>query len=348
MIINKTYGVFILLFYAIFSHGAFEFRSYKTGHKALDGALRTDFFDQVRATFNCGIFVETGTSDGSTTLQATRFFKEIHTIELHPELFGRSRRRLAPHAHVKVYNGSSPSILKQILPTLHGSVLFWLDAHYSGEGTALNAETEYDPTAITPICDELRAIKESSIQDCVILIDDVRLFSSVINDAEYHCCWGFPSINEVVKILKEINENFEIVILGDILLSYDRTKYTVATTPTVKACTASRLFDGSEMSSEQLMSFETEVMKATPIEEQYISLLYSIMCKNNYSLFHYDLWHALILLKQHHYSEAQNILNRILHRSSESNPIVGMSRQSMPYTDSRIQRYLDWAIYNAI
>lgn len=53
-------------------------------------------------------------------------------------------------------------------PTENALILFWLDAHYSGAGTARGFDE-------TPILEEMQVIRKRHQPD-VILIDDARLF----------------------------------------------------------------------------------------------------------------------------------------------------------------------------
>jgi len=53
-----------------------------------------------------------------------------------------------------------------------GRILFWLDGHYSGEGTACGDQ-------VSPILQELDLIKAHPRRDHCILIDDSRLFTGV-------------------------------------------------------------------------------------------------------------------------------------------------------------------------
>ena len=56
-----------------------------------------------------------------------------------------------------------------MINTSNGRILFWLDGHYSGEGTGGCDE-------VCPIIAELRLIAQSKRKDHCILIDDARLF----------------------------------------------------------------------------------------------------------------------------------------------------------------------------
>jgi hypothetical protein len=115
------------------------------------------------------ILVETGTYRGDTAIALSRNFDRIVSVELSPELHAKAARR-ARHVHnVQFLLGDSASVLPDILATLHEPALFWLDAHYSGTGTALGDE-------VSPISTELNAVLGHSVRGHVVMIDDAREF----------------------------------------------------------------------------------------------------------------------------------------------------------------------------
>lgn len=119
--------------------------------------------------FSIRVLVETGTNHGDTVSAALRRFTTIYSIELMPQLWESAQRRFARQPRVKLRLGDSARELPLILDELSEPALFWLDAHYSGRGTA-RADKD------TPVGQELLAISEHRIRDHVILIDDARLF----------------------------------------------------------------------------------------------------------------------------------------------------------------------------
>jgi hypothetical protein len=90
-----------------------------------------------------------------------------------------------------------------MLGDARGRILFWLDGHYSGHGTACGEQ-------VSPILKELNIIKCQSRHDHCILIDDVRLFV----DAD-----GYPSLEETKAKLLEINPRYTISVDGDCLVA---------------------------------------------------------------------------------------------------------------------------------
>jgi hypothetical protein len=74
------------------------------------------------------------------------------------------------------------------LARLSEPACFWLDAHFSGEGTARGA-------ADTAICGELEAILKHPVRGHVILVDDARYFRGKS---------GYPSLDELLAWVRQI------------------------------------------------------------------------------------------------------------------------------------------------
>lgn len=118
-----------------------------------------------------GTFVETGTYMGDTTSFARRFSKRVISYEPDNRLFDLAKLRFKAAPDVTILHASSDEGLANLTPTLDGAVTFWLDAHYSGEGTYMGQQ-------VSPIELELAAIEAhlSAMPSCVVMVDDVRGF----------------------------------------------------------------------------------------------------------------------------------------------------------------------------
>lgn len=129
---------------------------------------------ELQTLLGLSIFVETGSGSGNTAGAAAAYFKEVHTIELHEPTFRQTRADLVQFPNVTCHFGESADVLMALRPQLVGKpVFFWLDAHYSGEGTACGPVE-------CPVFSELAAIELcNSGQPLVVAIDDARLFLGV-------------------------------------------------------------------------------------------------------------------------------------------------------------------------
>lgn len=303
---KKSLFLFAVLFIATNAQNLLEFKDYK-----INGALDSNFIKQLVEIFNVDTFFETGTYLAQTTYNTIPYFKTIVSVELHDELFTIASKKLAPHNNVQCYHGKSPEVIKKVAPTIEGSILFWLDAHYSGEGTAISGNNQEVPEAITAIREELKAIEEAQISDCVILIDDIRGFGTEINGQLFLGCWAYPTLQEVQQQLLRINPNFELALLGDMLLAYDKDQAHPQFSNTVKACTKTRLFDGSNLCDQELHELEETIKNAPIHEKNFIKSLYERMTNCNDPMFWHDLWYGLISLGLKDYSEALNAFIKV-------------------------------------
>ena len=127
--------------------------------------------------------VETGTHRGEMVAAARSWFTEIHTIELAPAFADLARKRFRRSPEVHVHEGDSATILPDVLDRLSGPAVFWLDAHYSQDGTARGDKD-------TPIEAELAVLLPHPYAR-VLLIDDARLFGQ----------GDYPSLTRVEELV---------------------------------------------------------------------------------------------------------------------------------------------------
>jgi hypothetical protein len=121
------------------------------------------------------IFVETGTYMGDTVNNVLSNFNKIYSIELSPNYSILAENRFKKYKHVSIVNGDSSKLLNHICKLINEPVFFWLDGHWSGGDTAQGSKD-------CPLLEELKAINENLKSDCIIAIDDVRLFGTHINE----------------------------------------------------------------------------------------------------------------------------------------------------------------------
>jgi len=151
----------------------------------------------------CRSFIETGTFYGQTVNRLRRHFDCIVSIELYNPLFEYNRKAFRKCKNVRMIHGDSASRLGEAIESTSGNILYWLDGHYSGEGTAIGE-------SISPIYMELGIIRERYRKGDCILIDDARMFTGE---------GGYPPIGEVIEILKGIDLGFDVSIDGDCIVA---------------------------------------------------------------------------------------------------------------------------------
>lgn len=156
--------------------------------------------------FALRVLVETGTNFGQTVSSAIGTFDTIYSIELDEALWNHASRRFAGRADVRLRRGDSARELSGILAELREPALFWLDAHYSGDGTARG-------TGDSPIMQELASIAAHQVRAHAILIDDARLFVGRDGYPTLEACrglirqwWpahGYDVSDDVIRVLPE-------------------------------------------------------------------------------------------------------------------------------------------------
>ncbi len=137
------------------------------------GSLSRSFVAEISMNFALSTFIETGTFKGDTIASLCQDFDKLISIELSEDLHEQARRRFASCPNVTLIKGNCASQLPRALDKCDGCGAFiWLDAHYSGGGTAKGARN-------TPIVQEVESIHRCGTGRDVIVIDDLRLFWEV-------------------------------------------------------------------------------------------------------------------------------------------------------------------------
>jgi hypothetical protein len=137
--------------------------------------------------------VETGTLFGDGAEELRQHFKEVHTIEIQPQLHAFAQNRFAEFPQVHCHLGDSVEVLRELAPRLLEPTLFFLDAHWSGgrvtpwgrsrwKGYGVETGHRGDPRQVplarqqAPLDEELTCLYQSFKPPCAIVIDDINLF----------------------------------------------------------------------------------------------------------------------------------------------------------------------------
>jgi hypothetical protein len=161
--------------------------------------------------------VETGSAAGGSARLAATLFKKVFSIELVED---RIELENVP-PNVSFLQGDSTELLPEIisellkLKTAKGAeerqwVLFFLDAHYSGDTPN---ESDYPEC---PVLEEIKIVSEYG-EDAIIVIDDARLFFG--SPPHPHDPTEWPSICEIFHLLKEKFPYHHITIEDDYVLA---------------------------------------------------------------------------------------------------------------------------------
>ena len=146
-------------------------------------------------------FVETGTFFGDTVAALRTSCGSIISIEISPQLFENARQRFAGCANVDLRLGDVVTEFPKVLASLNRPAVFWLDAHWSGEGTGRGVVD--DPILLT-----LRHLANHPIRSHTLLIDDARCF-----DGQE----GRPGLADAILAIRAINERYRILFHADII-----------------------------------------------------------------------------------------------------------------------------------
>lgn len=268
------------------------------------------FFTRIKSFADVDTFVESGTYLGHTAAQAGLCFENVHTVELMTNFYQQAMVYLKDYTNISVYQGDSVQIFSQVLPKLVDQkkhILFWLDGHFMScmsfpeDQKLIEGKVNY-----TPIMQELATIKSSGVANSIILIDDIRLFGTALNNKRIERIGDehYPLIGDVCRLLESCNLSCRI--FGDILIAYDKST-TLPFSPLIDACTISRFFDGNNYSIQQILCAEQLIAQAQGQESESIKELYIAFSKpwrwSNRSP-HYNLWYGLILQQEGNHAEA--------------------------------------------
>jgi len=298
--------------------------SLEFGKEFPKGCLSINFLSVLKEMFNATNFIETGTHLGYTTSNAAQIFDKVETIELSSELAARARENLSAYKNTTVYDGDSSLILNQVLSTISGKAIIWLDGHFSGYfnggDTALGSIN-------TPIKAELKCIKDSGIKNSIVLIDDIRLFDKLVNIVPQLDLGGYPDISEMCSMLLDINPDYEIVVMGDMLMAFEKSA-DIEISEVLKAYSLLRLT--SNYNSENLIEAEKSITNASGAELQTIYDLYNLYSSlDQFKLYgigsHYVLLYSLTLLKDQQYDSALQLLNGPIKLGLDTNYIANLS-----------------------
>lgn len=150
-----------------------------------------DLLLQLTAKYPVEHFIETGTLLGDTAAWAAEHFAHVVTIEADATHHARAAKRFAGNRRIEVILGASHQVLPNLLPKLTGRAVFWLDGHWSGEGTA-GEDCE------CPVLDEIAAIYRWGTGH-IVLVDDARMFMAPPKPPHKMDAW--PDLAEVAAAL---------------------------------------------------------------------------------------------------------------------------------------------------
>src|SRR5579872_7115269 len=98
---------------------------------AINFSIDSGLLAMLKQVLPVDVFVETGTFHGDSINIAKNYFKTIYSIELSVELYEKALIKYQAHPSIKIVQGDSAKILKNIVSSLLGqAIVYWLDAHW--------------------------------------------------------------------------------------------------------------------------------------------------------------------------------------------------------------------------
>ena len=173
------------------------------------GDVPISLSQMLRDSLGLAAAVETGTFMGRGAQALRSVFPRVWSIELSDELYYAACREISAPGLTFVY-GSSVQVLPALLTEIAEPALFWLDGHYSGEGTA-GVEME------CPLLEEIAAIDASpNAPRSVLLIDDARLFLGPPPDPHKPDHW--PTLMSVLDTLRTKHDRY-LTLFEDMVIA---------------------------------------------------------------------------------------------------------------------------------
>ena len=115
-------------------------------------------------------YIETGTYYGLNLEEVVDEYKQIYTIEIEKKWVEYNEEKFEDKNNIQIIEGDSSVKLPELCSEIEEGVTFFLDAHYSGEGTGYKEKT-------SPIIKELESIFYRKNNKDIILINNLRIFN---------------------------------------------------------------------------------------------------------------------------------------------------------------------------
>lgn len=146
---------------------------------------------------NYNNFIETGTYMGGTIIPLSKYYKQLYTIEINPNAYIHSKNlaKQSKISNINFYLGDSSKIITEIIPELDGPTIYFLDAHTTDNGSGFTGKGDVD----VPLLEELNIINELDKRECVIIIDDLRLFGIESGKMTANADWTNITLSNILN-----------------------------------------------------------------------------------------------------------------------------------------------------
>lgn len=142
---------------------------------------------------NYKIAIESGTFIGNGTIKLSKYFEKVYTIEIDENLFNKAIKKFANNKNIICLHGDSKQVFSKLFNDINiknKNILFWLDAHWSGDNSVnwekskwkgYHINTGYVGKRINgivpaynqvPLEEEIYQIYNNIRNECILYIDD--------------------------------------------------------------------------------------------------------------------------------------------------------------------------------
>lgn len=188
------------------------------------GAIYRFDLNQLIIEYNLVNFFETGTLYGDGVDFALKHpFESTISIEIDEELYKKCQERFNGNNRVKLILGDTSKVIGDVLKSVKGNTLFWLDAHFPGADAGkitYRDVLKIDIDTRIPLEIELKEIskRQSEYKD-VIICDDLWLYKNISVEgrtANEHCQRCGHNITR-----EEIVEGRDLEFISDLFPNFD-------------------------------------------------------------------------------------------------------------------------------
>jgi len=138
-------------------------------------------------------FVESGTYKGESIFNLEPYFDKLYTIEIKKEFYDDVRSRYEGDK-ITFLLGDSSTLIGTVCSSLTENTIFFLDGHWSSDGTGKGIKD-------CPLYEELQSIMTELKQKAIVIIDDVRLFGKGPNKGNEVCNWEDINTSRILEIV---------------------------------------------------------------------------------------------------------------------------------------------------
>jgi hypothetical protein len=136
-------------------------------------------------------FVETGTYLAESSLLAAKYFDNVISIEISPQLYNQNISLNYDTNKITFLLGDSLELLKSLDISSNEGIVYFLDAHQSGSNSSNNGKQ------LVPLIQELETIFLKPVNSCVFILNDVRFWK---NEKLQASDWQHISKNIIIKL----------------------------------------------------------------------------------------------------------------------------------------------------